>query len=150
MVQAKQDLAAWKPRRILVPTNGTVAAERAAELAFYIAAEDMEVVILNVALREATRVDYQSEQRMAHRLRTSTQMVRALVKLGKAQKVETRGEVVEGDAVDDIITRWSRDESIDLIVLGTGMRPGSRRLFFGEGVEKILANAACPVVIINT
>ena len=37
----------------------------------------------------------------------------------------------------------------DLIVLGTDVRPGSERLYLGPRVERILAAAEVPVIVIN-
>ncbi len=37
-----------------------------------------------------------------------------------------------------------------LMLLGTDLRTDSDRLFFGPRVEQILADATCPVIIVNT
>jgi nucleotide-binding universal stress UspA family protein len=46
----------------------------------------------------------------------------------------------------DVVTK----ERIDLIILGTAIRPGSDRLFLGPKVERILNNAPCPVIVVNS
>jgi len=46
----------------------------------------------------------------------------------------------------DVVTK----ERVDLIILGTDIRPGSDRLFLGPGVERILNNAPCPVIVVNS
>jgi nucleotide-binding universal stress UspA family protein len=40
-------------------------------------------------------------------------------------------------------------DGIDLVVLGTDLRPASDRLFLGPKVERVLNNSPCPVVVMN-
>jgi nucleotide-binding universal stress UspA family protein len=41
-------------------------------------------------------------------------------------------------------------EDIDLIVIGTAVRAGTQQLYLGPRVEQLLAEAPCPVIILNT
>lgn len=140
----------WPPRRILVPTNGSAGARRAGEFAFFLGGDSEEVVILNVvqsrqgAYRLGTRPRYDKEL-----VDTGWSMVQKLTDLGEAQGVRTVGEVREGANAEDVILDLARNEGIDLIVLGTDIRPGSERLFLGPRVERVLGGAPCPVLILN-
>ncbi len=60
----------------------------------------------------------------------------------------TRTEVRASGSPEDVVLELARD-GIDLVVLGTDLRPASDRLFLGPKVERILNNAACPVVVMN-
>ena len=42
------------------------------------------------------------------------------------------------------------EKNFDLIILGTDVRPGSDKLYLGPRVERILNNASCPVIIVNS
>lgn len=47
------------------------------------------------------------------------------------------------------ITRFSADNGIDLIVLGTHGRKGMDRMLFGSTAEQIVRNASCPVLSVR-
>lgn len=143
----------WDPRRILVPSDGSNAAKHAAELAFAISSEaDDEVFVLNVLVD--TPNIYRSEQSNSaittQRMATAEQIVNEIRKLGDAYKVRTTAHVSEGRYPEEVIVKTAVDNNIDLIVLSTGLRPGSHRLFLGPRVEYILQHAPCPVVVLNT
>ena len=143
--------AAWPPRRLLVPTNGTAAAYHAAEFAFRLATHaDEEVVVLSVSQGAegpglaGTRLDLAKREHEARR-----KMVDELVGLGTDQGVNVRGEVTVGPGVEDSILEVTRRSGVDLIILGTDVRPGSGRLYLGPRVERILEEAPCPVLVVN-
>jgi Kef-type K+ transport system membrane component KefB/nucleotide-binding universal stress UspA family protein len=142
----------WQPRRILVPTNGTRAARRAAEVAFALAAGGAaEVFILNVLQQNSSSYVANPVSSLADRqLAVAHQFVEQLRDLGQAQDVQTFGDVETGAEIEATIIRYARQYEIDLIVLGTGIHAASDRLYLGPRVERILSEAPCPVVIVNT
>ena len=77
-------------------------------------------------------------------------MVDELKERGKAFNVNTEGVVEAGEEVEAVITDFVERNDIDLMILGTNIRPGSHRLYLGPRVENLLKNAKCPVVIFNT
>ena len=142
---------AWPPRRLLVPTNGTAAARHAAEFAFRLATQaDEEVVVLSVSQGEkgpgwaGSRLDLAKREHEARR-----RMVDELVGFGSDQGVTVRGEVTVGPDVEDSILDVARRGGVDLIILGTDVRPGSGRLYLGPRVERILEEAPCAVLVVN-
>lgn len=140
----------WPPRRILVPTNGSVGARRAGEFAFTLAHDNEEVVVLNVVQNRHSAHQLGTLPRFEKELiDTGWSMVQRLTELGDAQGVRTVGEVREGDNAEDVILDLAQNEGIDLIILGTDVRPGSERLFLGPRVERVLGGAPCPVLILN-
>ena len=168
----------WPPKRILVPTNGTAAARHAAELAFLLATEpDEEVVVLTVvqAAEEAPAEPAPAPAggvrgllgRLARRrppagpepavlepageVRESEarrQIAEALAERGRAGGANARASVEVG-LLEAVVVETALREGIDLIVMGTDVKPGSDRLFLGPRVEHILRTAPCPVVIVN-
>lgn len=141
----------WPPKRLLVPTNGSSASRHAAEIAFILATEpDEEVLVLSVAQELGRLGQLGAETALAEReIEARRQIVDELVDLGRAQGSLTRGMVEIGAEVEAVILETARDENIDLIVLGTDVRPGSDRLFLGPRVERILQSAPCPVMVVN-
>lgn len=138
----------WSLRRILVPTNGALPARRAAELAFALATDQDEVILLNVAARDLSGFDPDGSY-FRRQLGSGRQIVDDLRELGEAQNIRTEAEVRIGRNPDVVIIDVAKERSVDLIILGTDVRPGSQRLFLGPRVERILNNAPCPVLVVN-
>ncbi len=142
----------WSPNRILVPTNGTVAAKHAAEIGFSLASSgDEDVIILNVVVQEKDTWHHDIYSgALERRLGIAHQIVEELRQLGESRGVLTVADVRVGPDPETVIMDVVNKERIDLIILGTAIRPGSDRLFLGPRVERILKNASCPVILINT
>jgi Kef-type K+ transport system membrane component KefB/nucleotide-binding universal stress UspA family protein len=144
-------LEGWSPRRILVPTNGTLTARRAGELAFALAASgEEEVVVLNVVIQD--RTSYRRAMKIGaveRQLGSGYQIVEELCTLGESVGARTKAEVRVGTAPEKVILDMVQKNRIELIILGTDLRPGSDRLFLGPNVERILTNAPCPVIVVN-
>ena len=62
--------------------------------------------------------------------------------------VDARGVVVVGYAAEEILA-VAEKEQVDLIVMGTRGRKGIDLILFGSVAEKVVKNAACPVVTIR-
>ncbi len=142
----------WEPKRILVPTNGTQAARRAAEVAFTLCTNGSEeVFVLNVVRETSDRYLRDSGGSLQERqLSIAYQLVNDLSILGQTQGIQATSEVRMGSDVEDEILELAQRHEIDLIVLGTSLRAGSERLYLGRRVENILQNAPCPVIIVNS
>jgi nucleotide-binding universal stress UspA family protein len=137
----------WQLRRILVPTNGAPAARRAAQVAFALAAgTDDEVTVLNVAMRDESELDADLFRRQMNSAHGIVDELRAL---GEAQGVRVAGEVRVESRPEAAILDVAAERNVDLILLGTDVRPGSPRLFLGPRVERILNSAPCPVLVVN-
>jgi Kef-type K+ transport system membrane component KefB len=142
----------WSPNRIMVPTNGSTAARNAAELAFFIAKSDKnkEVLALKVIIDELRPVYNTKENYVQNRNLFANEAVNELKKLGEAFDVKTEAMVQNGESIEDKITEIAKENMIDLIVVGTNIRPGTNRLYLGPRVENIIQMAPCPVIVFNT
>ena len=152
IVQAGKIAKGWEPERILVPTNGSTESRNAAELAFFIAKSDRnkEVIALNVITNELSPVQNSKEAYIQTRKQFASEAVNELKKLGEAFEVKTEALVRQGNSVEEVITDMAESNAIDLIIVGTNVRPGSNRLYLGPRVESILQMASCPVIVFNT
>ncbi|HEX3035746.1 MAG TPA: universal stress protein [Thermodesulfobacteriota bacterium] len=151
VVHGQRVLETWSPKRILVPTNGTAAARNAAEVGFTLASSgDEEVVILNVVVGDESPWHHASQSSTRQQLGIAHQIVEELRELGELHGVLTMTDVRTGPDPETVILEVAEKERIDLVILGTNIRAGSDRLFLGPGVERILENAPCPVIVINT
>jgi nucleotide-binding universal stress UspA family protein len=139
----------WPPRRIMVPTGGTATARRAAELAFALAHDDGEVLAFHVVdTASTTGMATGRSSSPAVRLAIGQEVVEDIRQIGATFGVSVATEVmIWNETTSGIISRAGSD--IDLIVVGTSVRAGSRRLYLGPKVDRLLAEAPCPVIILN-
>jgi nucleotide-binding universal stress UspA family protein len=56
--------------------------------------------------------------------------------------------LLEGDPAREIV-RYSRDASMDLIVMGTHGRTGLERLLVGSVAERVMKDASCSVLVVK-
>jgi Kef-type K+ transport system membrane component KefB/nucleotide-binding universal stress UspA family protein len=152
IVKAGEIPESWSPQRILVPTNGSNASRNAAELAFFIARPDRskEVLALNVITDDATPNHYLKTQQVQNKNLFAHEMVNELKDLGTAFGVTTESLVKWGDTPEAVIKEIADQNKMDLIIIGTNVRPGSSRLYLGPRVENIIQHSDCPVIIFNT
>ncbi len=141
----------WYPRRILVPTNGSQASKNAAEMAYLISQSEgtHHVTALNVVTigpRITARIDMGSIERQ---ISLAQDMVDELKRLGDAYQVRTDAVVRQGESPEEVITDFV-NQGMDLVIVGTNVRPGSDRLYLGPRVANILQMSTCPVIIFNT
>jgi Kef-type K+ transport system membrane component KefB/nucleotide-binding universal stress UspA family protein len=142
----------WAPRRILVASNGSAAARRAAEVAFAIACEpgDQVVIIQAVETSEGSYLLEAEERIFERHLLAAQHNVETLSELGRLVGVAVTPIVKAAREPDHTVLLTAADMRADLIVLGTAVTIASERLHLGPRVERILASAPCPVVVINS
>jgi len=153
LVHGERVQEAWTPRRILVPTNGSVAARHAAQVAFALSTGDPEeeAIILHVIEHHDSQYSLNTGDGWEEReLNIADQMVGELREMGELQGVNTNAAVRRDQDTAHGILETAREEHVDLIVLGTNVRAGSERLYLGPKVERVLRNALCPVMIVNS
>jgi nucleotide-binding universal stress UspA family protein len=132
--------------RVLVPTNGSVASRRAAEIGFSLLGEmSDEVVILKVVEEEPN-----GDERLVRRqVSFGRAVVEDLAGLASSFGVQASGSVVVGSSPEEVILSRAANDGIGLIILGTDVRVGEHRLYLGARVERILQRSPCPVMIVN-
>lgn len=143
--------ADWVPRRLLVPTNGSLEAQRAAEVAFAMHTGDEIVRILTVIeeLSDAYHLDPEGAM-LERQIQAGRQIVQELCRRGESLGAITEAKVLVGSAPERLILQHAREFHADLIIVGTSVRPGSHRLFLGPRVERLLRNAPCAVMVVNS
>nr|WP_286669226.1 cation:proton antiporter [Fodinibius salicampi] len=153
IVQGRKIDDQWSPERILVPTNGSEAAKNAVDLGLFIAKSDSrhEVSILNVVIDNYADTPYHvREFKKDNEIKIANNILGDLQQMGEAMGVKTQTVVERGESPEQAIYDFSVDNEIDLVILGTNVRPGSHRLYLGHRVETILEQSPCPVLILNT
>ncbi len=152
VVHAKETSPAWTPKKILIPMSGSLASRHAVDFGFLLSSADTETVtVLNVVVKDAQ--DWHAVMRddiFERQLKNSIRMLEEIRKTGQLKGIPTKAEVKMGPEPEQVILDLAQKEQYDLIILGTGVHPVSDRLFLGPRVERILRNAACPVIVLNT
>jgi nucleotide-binding universal stress UspA family protein len=144
-------------KKILCPTDFSepafVALKRAEELARHFAAELIVAHVIPTLPGPHLFPDPQAsfhfdvslyQQELAIK---AEQMLKELVSHQVAAKVRTRDLVATGEAAPEIL-RIAQQESVDLIVIASHGLKGWRRLVHGSVAEKVVRQAACPVLTI--
>ena len=75
-------------------------------------------------------------------------IVNELAAVGRARGARVTTEVLMGRSVATHVSRAGRN--VDLVILGTGARSGTQRLFLGPKVELILRDSPVSVLVLNT
>jgi len=133
----------------VIPTDGTPHSRRAAELAYAVAEPDALITVVHAVSSDRSTLATGTE-RAASKLEIGRQLTDDLRQVGESLGIATETEVRLGPTPEDAILETARRINADLVVLGTGVRAVSSRLFLGPRVERILSACPCPVVVINT
>jgi nucleotide-binding universal stress UspA family protein len=143
--------------KILVPTDFSNYSEHAMQYALALSQKfDSELHLLNV-LQDLTGLSPEgglllSSPSFVEEFRESAE--RALNKITDSAPVKTLEKPVvskirEGQPFLEII-RYARDESVDLIVMGTHGRTGLSHVLLGSVAEKVVRKAGCPVLTVRS
>ena len=129
-----------------MPTNGSLAARQAADLAFVLAGREGEVLLLNVM--EEPGSPYEGAP--PRQIKAAEEIVDELRVLGEAHGVRAEAQVRVGTEPENVILEVAESEGADLIILGTSVYAATKRVYLGPRVERILAQARCPTVLLNS
>ncbi|MEX2423850.1 MAG: universal stress protein, partial [Acidimicrobiia bacterium] len=129
----------WIPRRIVVPSKGTASSSRALDLALALADEDTRITTCHVLTPTLSGARTDLAQDIAVELEQRARQ------LGRT--VDARS--VEATDVELGILTVVREIEADLLILGTNVRSGTRRLHLGPRVENLVGHAPCPVLVLN-
>jgi len=141
-------------KRILVPTDGSEQAERAALAGIALAREmDAEVIGLTVIpkfhtftyktdMLEDTQAQFaaQSEQ-------SATRNLGVVVAAARTQGVPCTTETAVSDEPFQTIVATARDRDCDLIVMGSHGRGGAASVLLGSETQKVLVHTSVPVLV---
>lgn len=152
IVQGHAQLNEDKPIKILVPTDGSKASKRAAEVAFALTSSiDDEVYILRVVEEKFSLDEMETKDHLLSRhFSYAQEIVNELKGIGESLSVNTKTKVEIGLNPENVIVDFADKNDFDLVIIGSDVRPGSDKLFLGPRVEKILTNCARPVIVVNS
>ena len=146
--------------KILLPTDGSKYAEKAAKHAIWIAGHsNAELIALNV-VDTSSLVGLPAEDltiRVSEILKDEGQksldnISKLIEELEKNEEFKTGVKLIkeskEGPPAD-VILKTAEDENIDLIVMGTSGKHGLDRFLLGSVTEKVVRSAKVPVLAVH-
>jgi nucleotide-binding universal stress UspA family protein len=143
-------------KKILVPTDGSQQAARAAQTAAELAksqgAQVVGVYVIDpfpyIGIGDASAVGLQ-----AYLTEAKTAAGHALDALGQVCKdagVPFTGDTIERNVVYEGILETASAEGCDLVVMGSHGRQGIQALILGSVAQKVLTHAKVPVLIVKS
>ncbi len=147
-------------KKILLPTDGSEYANKAAKHAIWIASlNGAELIVLNV-IETSSLVGLPAEdlivrikEMLKEEGRKSLDKISNLAKEGKIED-ECHSEVklnlkTEEGSPADIIIKTIQKEDVDLVVMGTSGKHGLDRFLLGSVTENVVRSAPCPVLVVH-
>jgi nucleotide-binding universal stress UspA family protein len=135
---------------VLVPYDGSVPAQRAAERAFGQNADD-EIVLLHVleaaGMLEAG-VDMVREKLKQKRDETATELSEEVSSLLETGDVDFRVETTVGKPAREIV-QFAEDNDVDEIIIGSHGRTGVSRVLLGDVAETVVRRAPVTVTVVR-
>jgi len=138
--------------RIILPTDGSEEANRAARKAIYIAKHvGVEVIALYVVdtpflTRYSSGEDILTPDILSLIKREGRIVLNKVEKMGKRAGVKITTKMVEGIPDEEIIKIARKN---DLIVMGSKGKTALDRILLGSVSEKVVHYAPCPVMIVR-
>jgi nucleotide-binding universal stress UspA family protein len=141
-----------KIKKILIPTDGSECSSRAAEagisLAKVLGAEIFAVYAIDpIIVEEITKGvgtnDIEKELR-----EKGERYLNYVVKSAEKAGLKATAILAEGEPHDQII-HYAKTKGIDLIVMGTYGRRGTKRILIGSVTERVIEYAPCPVLVVR-
>ena len=140
-------------KRILVPIDFTETSDRALDYAVDLAKQlGASIIVMHAyelpiygfpdgalvaSVDVATRISQASQEGL-----------NAALEKRKGSGVDLRAILRDGPPAEEIAT-VAREQSVDLVVLGTHGRRGLRRAIMGSVAEEVIRECACPVLTIH-
>lgn len=141
-------------KKIMVATDGSESAKKAANAAVEIAKEckaklyAVHVISLGF-LYESLPTDEELEEAFREKTVTEGKQATAYVEdAGRAANVEVESLIIRGIPAEEIIYFADKND-IDLIVIGTHGRTGITRFLLGSVAEKVVRHAAKSVLVVR-
>ncbi len=137
---------------ILVPVDFDQHTDKLVAYALYVAKKfeaNMHFFHVSEAFEGYERYEHPSFDEIEEGLRAHSQKeMNDLLERVRKEYTNCEGTVVNGDIVDEI-TRFAKEQNINLILIGTHGAKGLERIILGSVAERVLKGSTCPVLMFN-
>lgn len=138
--------------RILVPTDGSERASRAADWAIDLARETGGelhfLYVVDTSLTTGLPEDWAWEQIEESLREEGNAALEGLVGSAREAGLDARAEIGKGVPHSRILS-YAQKNDVDLIAISTAGRRGLEKLLMGSTTDRVLRSAECPVVVIK-
>lgn len=135
--------------RILLPTDGSEATDRAVEEAIELAADTGAELHPIFVVEDLTYAPEMTDERLEMQLRKiGEEAIEAIRERAEAAGVSVRKAIENGMPHREILLYADR-EDIDLIVMGTHSRSGLDNYLLGSVTERVVRTAEIPVLTVR-
>lgn len=141
-------------KKILLPTDGSEYANKAAEHAIWIAKESGAEIIALTVMETSTLIGLPADdliirikEILEEEASNSLDKIKKLVK-ESGHNIKLTLKTDEGSPADSILNTIE-EEGIDLVVMGTSGKHGLDRFLLGSVTEKVVRSAKCPVLVVH-
>jgi nucleotide-binding universal stress UspA family protein len=139
-------------KKILVPTDDSEHAKRAAKHAKWIAlSSEAEILVLNVfETSSLSPIRSRELKRDMKKLWTNEakENLKGVLKIFNGSDLNVKSKIKEGRPVEAILQTID-DEDIDLVVMGSSGKNAIDRLFIGSVAENVVRSANTAVLVVN-
>lgn len=145
--------------KILLPTDGSENAKRAAKHAVQLGSKSgAEIIVLNVietprltGIRAADKAELRNklEQEGQKAFNDVSNILMEIKNGGKCQKDVKLNLMFKEGSPSDTILKTIGEENIDLVVMGTSGKHGLNRFLLGSVAENTMRSAPCPVLVVR-
>ncbi|MGC9517198.1 MAG: universal stress protein [Methanomicrobiales archaeon] len=147
-------------KKILLPTDGSKYADKAAQHAMWIASKSGAEIIVLTVLETSSLAGLPAEDLIVKiKEMLKEEGKRSLEKISnvlseeesheKSDKdVKITLETKEGAPADEIL-KIIKEEGVDLVIMGTSGKHGLDRFLLGSVAEKVVRSSECPVMVIH-
>ena len=146
-------------QKILLPTDGSKFAEKAAKHAIWIASRSGdEIIVLNVIETSSlvglpaedliVKIKEMLKEEGRRSLERISEMITQSEGESKIKDLKITLTTEEGSPADSIL-KTIENENIDLVVMGTSGKHGLDRFLLGSVTEKVVRSSTCPVLAVH-
>ena len=139
-------------KKILVPTDDSEHAKRAAKHAKWIAlSSEAEILVLNVfETSSLSPIRSRELKRDMKKLWTNEakENLKGVLKIFNGSDLNVKSKIKEGRPVEAILQTID-DEDIDLVVMGSSGKNAIDRFFIGSVAENVVRSANTAVLVVN-
>ena len=141
-----------KIKKILIPTDGSDCSLRAADvgisLAKLLGAEIIVIYAIDIIILEELTKSIGSKDIEKELKEKGESYLNYVAKLGKKEGLKTESILTKGEPHDQIV-HFAKNLGVDMIVMGTYGRRGTKRILIGSVTERVIEYAPCPVLVVK-
>lgn len=138
-------------RQILIATDGSKAAEKAAdfgiEIAYLSGAKVYAVYVVNITSQDYILMDETWTTETREKFEKIGREATAYV-VAQASGLEAESVILKGNPAEKIID-FAEEHEVDMIVVGSLGKSGIERFMTGSVSEKVFRNAKVPVLVVR-